>query len=99
LASSDTDLNAGVALRRGHPAEIRERRMGRRGFTGSGSTDLRFFLGDVELLQLPQMGLQHSLRPAIPDIRNASAGLFRVSAVRNSMRSGRRFCCPTTNEG
>ena len=62
---------------------------------GSGGIGMRCFLGDVEPLQLSQMGLLYSLRSTIPDFRNACSRVLRVSAFRSPMRRGGGSCCAT----
>src|ERR1700730_1902323 len=90
IPSADFGLAPGAAQRRERPAEVGARRVERSDPAGAGGLGVWFFMGDVEPLQLPKMGLLHSLCPTIRNFRNAFAGLSRLSAFRSAMWCGRR---------
>ena len=55
------------------------------------SSLLRRILGDVELLQFGQMGIQHLLCSQVSNFWNAAFRLCRVSSLRFGMYCNRRF--------
>ena len=85
LATVHSRIPAGATQRREPCGETGARALACGHSTCAGGFAVRFFLGDVEPLQLPKVGVLYPLRAAIQDLRDAHARVSRLFAVRAGM--------------